>query len=41
MSIIAEKVTKTYGNQHALNGVSFQIEKGQIVLVRMVPEKAL
>ena len=31
MSIIAEKVTKTYGNQHALNGVSFQIEKGQIV----------
>ena len=31
MSIIAENVTKTYGNQHALNGVSFQIEKGQIV----------
>ncbi len=31
MSIIAENVIKTYGNQHALNGVSFQIEKGQIV----------
>jgi ABC-2 type transport system ATP-binding protein len=31
MSIIAENVTKTYGNQLALNGVSFQIGKGQIV----------
>ena len=31
MSIIAENVTQPYGNQHALNGVSFQIEKGQIV----------
>ncbi len=31
MSIIAENVTKTYGNQQALNGVSFQIDKGQIV----------
>ena len=31
MSIIAENVTKTYGTQQALNGVSFQIDKGQIV----------
>jgi ABC-2 type transport system ATP-binding protein len=31
MSIIAENVSKTYGNQLALNGVSFQIGKGQIV----------
>jgi ABC-2 type transport system ATP-binding protein len=31
MSIIAENVTKTYGNQKALNGVSFEIGKGQIV----------
>ena len=31
MAIIAENVTKTYGNQQALNGVSFQIDKGQIV----------
>jgi ABC-2 type transport system ATP-binding protein len=31
MSIIAENATKTYGNQLALNGVSFQIGKGQIV----------
>jgi len=31
MSIIAENVTKTYGNQQALNGVSFEIGKGQIV----------
>lgn len=30
MSIIAENVTKTYGNQQALNGVSFEIGKGQI-----------
>jgi ABC-2 type transport system ATP-binding protein len=31
MSIIAENVTKSYGTQQALNGVSFQIDKGQIV----------
>jgi ABC-2 type transport system ATP-binding protein len=31
MSIAAEKVTKTYGSQRALNDVSFEIGRGQIV----------
>lgn len=31
MSIVVEKVSKTYGSQRALNGVSFEIGRGQIV----------
>jgi ABC-2 type transport system ATP-binding protein len=31
MSILVENVVKTYGSQQALNGVSFEIGKGQIV----------
>jgi ABC-2 type transport system ATP-binding protein len=31
MSILVENVVKTYGSQQALNGVSFEISKGQIV----------
>jgi len=31
MSIAVEKVTKTYGSQRALNDVSFEIGRGQIV----------
>jgi len=31
MSIIVEKVTKLYGEQRALNGVSFSVNKGEIV----------
>jgi ABC-2 type transport system ATP-binding protein len=31
MSIIADQVTKVYGKQNALNGVSFDIAKGEIV----------
>ena len=31
MSIVAEKITKTFGRQIALNNVSFEIQKGEIV----------
>lgn len=31
MSIIVENVTKIYGDQRALNGVSFEIHRGEIV----------
>lgn len=31
MSVVVESVSKLYGNQKALNDVSFEIEKGQIV----------
>ncbi len=31
MSIIAENISKSYGNQKALNNVSFSIKKGEIV----------
>ena len=31
MSIVAQKITKTFGRQIALNNVSFEIQKGEIV----------
>lgn len=31
MSITVQNITKTFGNQKALNGISFSIEKGEIV----------
>ena len=31
MSIQVENITKTYGEQKALNNISFKIEKGEIV----------
>ena len=40
MSITVENITKTYGNQKALDSVSFTIEKGEVVgfLDLMAPE---
>ena len=31
MSIIVENITKTYGNQKALDAISFKIDSGEIV----------
>ncbi len=40
MSIKVKNITKTFGEQKALNNISFQIEKGEIVgfLGRTAPE---
>jgi ABC-2 type transport system ATP-binding protein len=31
MSILISKVSKVYGTQYALNNVSFEVQKGEIV----------